>query len=315
MTTRVLITGSTGYLGSRVVKALTKREGWEVYGIDVREPRNGNGYARFVKGSVTDARLMRETFDEVKPDIVVHLAFVVTSTHDRKHEEAVAIAGATNVLAGCDRVGAKKVVFLSSVAAYGAFDDNDTPLTETSRIQGVQGYGYSRLKAITDGMATRFMEGHPQCDFVLLRPCLFIGPNTKNNFFDVLKYPVVPQVFDRKGVRDPEFQFIHEDDMADCVVAAIDKPVRGIFNIAGEGKAPFSALIRRLGKRRIGIPSWILYPATALLWKLHLVTSPPAQLNFIRYPWVMDVGRMRRELFTPTKSTIEAFDEYARTHR
>lgn len=312
---RILITGCSGYLGFKVVERLAMRREVEISGIDVREPTNKSVFSRFVRASVADELAMKGLFDRTRPDVAVHLAFVVTSTHDRRLEESVALTGTRLFLEGCERNAVPKVVVLSSVAAYGAHDDNDVPLTEKSPIRGVAGYGYSRLKAKADCMAQEFMGTHPECEFAILRPCLFAGPLTNNNFFDVLTFLVVPQVKDRKGIRDPEFQFIHEDDMADCLVAAIDKPARGPFNVAAEGTARFSELVRIFGKRSMPLPAWMLYPATALLWKLHLVTSPPAQLDFIRYPWIMDVSRMRRELFTPKKTTLEAFEEYAAAHR
>lgn len=315
MPRRILITGSSGYIGSKVVALLAKLGSFEIYGIDTRRPPNCDAYTHFIQGSVTDRDAMRSIFGKARADVAIHLAFVVTTTHDRRREESVAIEGTRHFLDGCDAFAVRRVVFMSSAAAYGAHDDNDAPLRESSPIRGVEGYGYSRLKAATDRMAKEFMASHTGCEFVLLRPCLFVGPNTDNNFFDVLKYPIVPQISDGRGARDPEFQFIHEDDMAACLVAAIEKPVRGIFNCAGDGTAPFSELVRRFGKHSIAIPSWVLYPLTSLLWKLHLVTSPPALLDFIRYPWIMDTTRMRHELFVPAKTSIEAFDEFVRTHR
>ncbi|MFH0799632.1 MAG: NAD-dependent epimerase/dehydratase family protein, partial [Pseudomonadota bacterium] len=223
MTRRILITGSAGYLGSKAVDLLAARGGFEVYGIDIREPANRSSYKMFVKGSVADQRAMQAIFDRAKPSVAVHLAFVVTTTHDRRLEESVAIDGTRNFLEGCERAAVPKAVYLSSAAAYGAHEDNESPLTETSPVRGVDGYGYSRLKARSDGMACEFMAEHGACEFAILRPCLFVGPNTRNNFFDVLGYPIVPQIVDGKGVRDPLFQFIHEDDMAECLAAAIEK--------------------------------------------------------------------------------------------
>lgn len=315
MTKRVLITGCAGYLGSKLVNLLTNEVGWEVYGIDVKEPANKDRYELFVKDSVTNELVMQEFFDRSRPDVAIHLAFVVTSTHNKKLEESIAVDGAQNFLNGCERTNAPKAIFLSSVAAYGAHDDNDVPLLESSKIRGVEGYGYSRLKAKVDLMAQSFAAENEWCEFTILRPCLFVGANTNNNFFDILKFPIVPMVRDKKGLRDPLFQFIHEDDMALCLFSAIKKSVRGIFNVAGSGTEKFSSLIAKFGKKSIGIPSCILYPVTSLLWRLHLVTSPPAQLDFIRYPWIMDVTRMRDELYVPQKSTIEAFEEFARVQR
>ena len=311
MASRVLITGSAGYLGSKLVDHLAGCGDYEIFGIDVNEPANLRSYKKFVKGSVTDADAMRALFNEAKPDVAVHLAFVVNSTHDSFLEEAVAIDGSRNFLDGCSATNVEKVVFLTSVAAYGAHEDNDTPLTENSKIRGVLGYGYSRLKARCDAMACEYMESHKSQNFVLLRPCLFVGPNTDNNFFDVLKYPIVPMISDHTGTRDPDFQFIHEDDMALCIVAAVDKDVSGIFNVAGQGVAPFSQLVKMYGKKSITLPAWMIYPATSFLWKLHLVTSPPAQLDFIRYPWTMDASRMWSELYVPKWTSLEAFRLYA----
>jgi len=310
MTKRVLITGSAGYLGSKFADLLAACPGYEIFGIDICEPKNLSAYKHFMQKSVTDVVAMRGIFEIANPDIAVHLAFVVTSTHDRRLEERVAIVGTHNFLDCVARAKIPKVIFLSSAAAYGAHDDNDVPLTEKSPIRGVDGYGYSRLKARADRMAQDFMSAHKECEFILLRPCLFIGPSTNNNFFDVLKYPLVPMISDYKGIRDPEFQFIHEDDMAHCLLAAVQKSVRGIYNVAGDGAAKFSELVHRFGKHAMAVPAWFLYPVTALLWRLHLVTSPPAQLDFIRYPWIMDVSKMQKELFKPQKDSIQAFDDF-----
>lgn len=314
MAGRVLITGSSGYLGSRAV-ALLASKGWEVFGIDVRKPENSSPYAGFVQGSVVDREKMREAFALARPDVAVNLAFVVDVTHDEMMEEAVAVDGGKNFLDLCDEDSVAKVVVVTSVAAYGAHEDGDRPLTESSPIRGVKGYSYSWLKDKADRLVQAFAQSHPDVSTVILRPCLFVGPNTRNHFFHFLFWPMVPQVWDDKGMRDPAFQFIHEDDMAACLVAAVEKDVDGAFNVAGEGEVRFSELVGRAGKRCLPIPSFFLYPCTWLLWKLHLVYSPPAQLDFIRYPWVMDVSRMRAELFTPRISSLDAFDAFIAARR
>ncbi len=309
MAGRVLITGSSGYLGSRAVAILASK-GFEVFGIDVKDPADSSKLVGFVKGSVADRSKMDEVFELAKPDIAVNLAFVVDPTHNESREEEIALTGGGIFLDECASRGVGKVVYVTSVAAYGAFPDNDLPLTEESRVRGVKGYSYSRLKALADDMVTEFMRTHGETATVILRPCLFVGKHTVNRFFDILGWPLVPRVWDSKGVRDPEFQFIGEDDMAGCLAAAVEKDVRGVYNVAAEGSAKFSDLIRRAGKRGVPIPSFILYPFARLLWHLRLIAAPPAQLDFIRYPWIMDASRMQRELYTPKKGSVEAFDDF-----
>lgn len=313
MQMRVLITGSTGYLGSKVVDLLGQgADDVELFGIDLNPPRQASAYKVFRTGSVTDADAMERIFEAARPEVAVHLAFVVNPLHDRTREEYVDREGTRVFLEQCDRQGVRRVVLLSSVAAYGAFKDNDDPLTEESKVRGVHGYAYSWMKAETDRMAQEYQRTHPECEVVILRPALFVGPNTHNSFFDVLKYPVVPRARDHGASCDPEFQFIHEDDMAACLAASMTKPgLKGVYNVSGDGKIPFSALIRVYGKRSLPVPLWLLKPAAKLLWWLHISKVPADQLEFIRYQWIMDNGRMKRELYTPKIDSLEAFKQYA----
>ncbi len=279
--------------------------------MDIRRPVDESPYARFVQGSVTDSEAMGALFREARPDCAVHLAFVVNAMHDEKREAEIDTKGAANFLHNLSVGGTPKAVFMSSVAAYGAYAGSPQPYVEDSPLNGNPAYSYSRLKAATDLMAQEFMSGHPECAFVLLRPCLFVGPNTDNSFFEVLKFPVVPKMKDETGVRDIDFQFIHEVDMADCLVAAIEKKVHGIYNVAGDGTVKFSEIAHMAQKACITLPSWLLYPMTALLWRLRLVGSPPGQLDFMRYPWILDNSRMKSALFVPRYSSIEAFKAFA----
>ena len=308
---RILITGSAGYLGSKVVSIL-QGKGHDLFGIDVKEPLDTKPYARFIKASVTDEKAMAAIFDAAHPDVAIHLAFVVNALHDRRKENEVALKGSKFFLANCEQQKVAKVVFMSSGAAYGAHPDNDTPLTEFSSVRGNPSYSYSDLKAKTDIIAQQFMQAHPTCAFIILRPCLFIGPNTDNTFFEIFKFPIIPQMKDAQGVRDNLFQFIHEEDMALCVVACVEKQVRGIFNVAADGVIKFSETVAMIGKKRIVIPAPLLYPIASFLWGCRLIGSPPGQLDFMRYPWIMNNEKMKRELFAPRQTSLEAFKEYAK---
>jgi UDP-glucose 4-epimerase len=308
---RILITGSAGYLGSKVISIL-QGKGHQLFGIDVKDPLDVKPYTRFIKASVTDEKAMAEIFETSKPDVTIHLAFVVNVLHDRKREEDVAINGTKLFLAHCERQKVAKIILMSSVAAYGAHPDNDNPLTEASQIRGNQAYSYSYFKAETDKIAQDFMRSHKSCAFVILRPCLFIGPNTDNSFFEIFKFPIIPQLSDAGGVKDISFQFIHEDDMASCVVACIEKNVRGVFNVASDGLVKFSEAVKLIGKKRIVVPAPLLYPIASLLWLCRMIGSPPGQMDFMRYPWIMDNAKMKRDLFIPSRTSIEAFNEYAK---
>lgn len=313
---RILITGSTGYLGSRAVNMLGGLQDAEIFGIDINPPKQASHYKVFRTGSVTDADAMERIFEAARPEVAVHLAFAVNPLHNRDREEEIDREGTRIFLAECDRHRVRRMVMLSSVAAYGAFPDADHPLTEGSKVRGVYGYAYSWMKAETDKMVQEYQRTHPDCEVVTLRPCLFIGPNTHNAFFDVLKYPIVPQIREKGAVRDPDMQFIHEDDMAECLVAAVVKPgLKGIYNVAGEGTLKFSELVHLYGKHSIGVPFWLLKPAAKLLWYSRISKAPADQLEFIRYTWIMDNSKMKRELYVPKVESREAFRQFAEKHK
>jgi UDP-glucose 4-epimerase len=307
---RILITGCSGYLGSKVVSLLHAKGGCEIFGIDIKEPPDANLYKKFFRASVTDGTSMNRIFDEVRPNAAIHLAFVVNAMHDESMEEEIDIKGTENFLGECGACKVKKIVFVSSAAAYGAHPESRLPFTESSPVNGNEEYSYSRLKAAADRLASIFMRGYKDGSFVLLRPCLFVGPNTDNSFFEVLKFPIIPQIKDESGIRDPLFQFIHEDDMAGCLAAAIEKDVCGIFNVAADGTVSFSEIAQMAGKKRIALPYRVLYAAAWILWKLHVVGAPPGQLSFMRYSWIMDNSKMKNEIYQPRYSTRDAFREF-----
>ena len=307
--TRILITGSTGYLGSRAIAQLAARGEAELFGIDLNSPRDVNHYSVFRQGSVTDADAMGRLFDTARPDVAVHLAFVVNPLHDRAREEMVDREGTRTFLDECAKHEVKRVIVVTSVAAYGAHPDNDVPLTEKSPIRGTEGYAYSWMKAEVDRMVQDYAQLHSRSEVVTLRPCLIVGPNTNNAFFDIMKYPVVPQPYEAGETRDVPFQFIHEDEMAACLVEAITKPgIKGVYNIAAEGTVDFSELVRLSGKKSLPVPLWLLKPVAKLLWLFRISKVPAGQLDFVRFPWIMDATRMKAELYIPPTPSSMAFE-------
>jgi nucleoside-diphosphate-sugar epimerase len=77
---RVLVTGVKGFLGANVVAKLL-RLGTQVYGV-ARAPLS-QGSAHVLVGDLTDPEFVRRTFQEVKPDIVFHLAGQTNASTDR----------------------------------------------------------------------------------------------------------------------------------------------------------------------------------------------------------------------------------------
>ena len=80
VSTCVLVTGATGFLGAALCKLL-KSSGAEVHGVS-RTARTTQGVSRWWQGSLGDISFVRRLFAELRPSHVFHLAGAVTGVRD-----------------------------------------------------------------------------------------------------------------------------------------------------------------------------------------------------------------------------------------
>src|SRR6185437_2987265 len=116
---RYLVTGGSGYIGSRLVERLSARDGTEQIAIcDVRPPRSRPG-VQYTQLDVTDAARVRETIERERPDVLIHLAFVLNPIHDADRMYNIDVGGTQNVLEAAEAAGVQQVLVTSSATAYG----------------------------------------------------------------------------------------------------------------------------------------------------------------------------------------------------
>ena len=95
------------------------------------------------RGDILDRDSVEDLVAEA--DVVVHLAFIIFGDHEEAHR--VNLEGSRNVFEATAASGAKRLVYTSSVAAYG-FEDGDRGwLTEDMPAAGSEGFYYSAHKA------------------------------------------------------------------------------------------------------------------------------------------------------------------------
>lgn len=122
---RALIFGGAGSIGSRLSAALVSR-GDEVLSLDVSAepvvPSDAFGQVDARIGSVQDAAAVDEVVTEFRPDVIFHLAAILSGLAETDSELAwrVNVDGTRHVLEAARRFGTPKVVFTSTVATYGA---------------------------------------------------------------------------------------------------------------------------------------------------------------------------------------------------
>ena len=146
---RAVVTGGAGFIGSHLAEALVAR-GVRVVVFDnystgnVRNLRNTRGALEIVKGDVRNLPAVRRAMQNV--DVVFHLAAVsavAPSIADPLTCSDVNVGGTLHVLIAAREAGARRVVFTSSAAVYGA--DPTLPKTEDSPLSPLSPYAASKL--------------------------------------------------------------------------------------------------------------------------------------------------------------------------
>lgn len=306
---KVLITGAAGYLGSEVIKVISKDSRFEkIIGADVRDrPAYLDGLNfTYVKADVRDAGGMLRLMKEHQIDTVVHLASIVNPGKDssRAFEYAVDVQGTQNVLDACIQTGVKKIIVTSSGAAYGYHKENAEWIDEKDPIRGNYEFAYSHHKKLVEEMLAAYRKSNPELKQLIFRPGTILGVTTKNQITNLFEKKIVMGI---KGSKSP-FVFIWDRDVVNCVVKGIIEDRDGIFNLAGDGALSLKEIAEILKKPYLPIPPGFLSGALGVLKKMSLTQYGPDQVNFLRYRPVLSNKRLKSEFgYIPEKTSRDTF--------
>lgn len=169
-TGHVLITGAAGFLGSHVLRAALDLHGPSIIALDDLSggfEENLVPEVTFVKGSVTDSRLIADLFEEYRFRYVYHLAAYAAeglSHFIRRFNYTNNLIGTVNLINEAVRVGTECFVFTSSIAVYGSIEP---PMTEDKSPRPEDPYGIAKFAAEMDLRAAHEMFG---LNYVIFRP-------------------------------------------------------------------------------------------------------------------------------------------------
>ncbi len=306
----VAVTGPTGDIGRSLLRALERSR--EVGRISAMarspfDPREaGLRKTEYRQADVLDADAVAEVI--AGADVVVHLAFVIVG--DMEETTSVNLQGSRNVFSAAIASGAQRLIYASSVAAYGFHGDNPDLLTEDVAARGTQRHYYSAQKAELEG-ALWDLLGSSGPDAYVFRPCIVAGPDARTlletipyiqlsermpsavlralEFMPALK-PVIPDF----GV---PFQLVHHDDVASALRAAVlGRGEPGVYNLAAEGTITMSDLARALGWYSVPVPDLALGAAAELVARLPFMPAEAQWIESLRHPVLMDTTRARKLL-------------------
>jgi nucleoside-diphosphate-sugar epimerase len=307
--TDVAVTGIAGYLGQRLLSLLdSDRDIDRVVGVDLAEPMTVSPKLEFHQMDVRDARLGKVL---AGADVVVHLAFVLNPIRDEERMRAVNVDGTRNVLEAAAAAGARKFIYPSSATVYGAYPDNDFPLSESSPLRANPDFSYAAHKLATERLIEAFRQEHPDVVVTVFRPAIVFGPNVENFISRLLEAPRYTTV---KGY-EPPLQLVHEEDVADALMLAIGRELSGVYNVAADGWLSAAEVLQTSGKKRVELPEAVAFSLAERLWRLGLSQAPPGELHFVMHPWVVDNAKLKAQGWEPKHSNRSSLLETIEAHR
>lgn len=310
---RYVITGGAGYIGSRLVDFLSRREDTEkIVVCDVAAPRAYVPKTEFERVDVRDRDAVRATLERAKPDALVHLAFILNPSHDETLMYDIDVNGTHNVLEAAAAAGTQQVLVTSSAVAYGAFPDNPVPLTEEDPVRGVAAFSYARDKTESDRICQLWAAKYPERTMTIVRPCIVFGPNVNNYLLRLwTKQPFAAD----PGTLDNDIQFVHEDDVVEAITELLVGGHGGAFNVAGDGLMTARECAEMIGSPIRRMPARAYRGLARTMWNIRLSEAPPGSVDFALYPWIVSNEKLKRETgWSPRYTTRETFEITMRAH-
>lgn len=227
--TKILVTGATGKVGSRLVPRLIQ-SGYQVRGLvrkAVNAPFLQSSETELAVGDLLDPGSLKAALKDI--DVVVHLAtFYKGATEEQSR---MANIGGTEALARAAlEAGARQFIFASSNRVYGA--NRGKQVTENDPVQP-SGNRFALAKVEAENVLDRLFE-NSDVGCCILRLALVYGdrdPHVKETLPELHDWPPAKRL-----------QIVHHAYIAQAVRLSITQKATGIFNVTDDAPLTISEL-------------------------------------------------------------------------
>ncbi len=306
-TSRFLITGATGFVGSHLAEACVQR-GHSV----VTLARHGSDTGlldqlgvEIVRGDLADPGATRRAVEDA--EVVVHCAAKVGDWGPVGEYRKINVDGTRNLLEAVRGRPLHRFVYLSTLGVYQARHHYGTD--ETTPPPAKQMDGYTQTKVESEKLVLQYHRDHG-VPVVVLRPGFIYGPRDRTvlpKLIDSLKKGLVRYL----GSGEQAMNSIYVGNLVDAIFLAIDNPraVGQIYNLTDDEAVSKKRFVDTIADKA-GLPGPTrhvpLWLAKGLAWVIERIARlrgakqaprlTQGRLKFLGYNLGFSVEKAKREL-------------------
>lgn len=255
---KILITGSQGTLGTKLVEELKKR-GHEVWGCDLH-----HGEKNEIRADVSEWRQIERVFDDVKPEVCYHLAAEFGRNNGQEYYEQLwktNCIGTRNIIQACLKFNTR-LIFASSSEAYGDIAEDGILYENVLDIKVPKFHNEYALTKYTNEKQIQIAVKNDGLNAVILRFFNAYGPGEKYNEYRSVVCLFIYRLM--KGLpitvyKDYHRVFMYVDDWARTVANVAERDLRSgaIYNVGGDEYLSIEELVTKIVEKIGGTQSEI----------------------------------------------------------
>ena len=246
---KLLLTGSTGFLG----RALQKKLDDHLLNLTSRGDEVKN-LSHFYKKNISSTENFSDCLNDV--EVVIHTAARVHQMNDlsedpQKEFMETNCFGTLNLARQAAEAGVRRFIFISSIKVNGEQSYPGRPFSFDDPRRAEDPYGISKAKA-EEGLLK--IAAETRLEVTIIRPPLVYGPNVKANFAALLKLASknFPLPF---GSINNKRSFVALDNLVNLIITCIDHPkaANQVFLVSDDNDVStsklFSIMVESYGKK------------------------------------------------------------------
>ena len=253
---KILVTGGLGFIGSRVVLQLLKRDISVIVADldinknkdrlenDIKKTGKDKNLLRYEQLDITDIQNVEKIFQKYDLDSVINLAYGIGAICEENPLLAskINIVGTTSIFEMIVKYKIRRLVFASSETVYGANQEffGNKAVTEDD-FAGIDNhfFTYGVMKLLNEFMAEKYIKKHG-CSIAYTRPSVVFGYGRQNTALnwaeDFAAKPALDKTANLPFSKNNKDNWIYVEDCAEQLVrlALKDKLNYSCFNTGSE---------------------------------------------------------------------------------